>query len=599
MLPSDHRTVVVQAIVDLERKLNRTHEKEAEISEKLKQTSLGSLERLTLATRRIALAAKREASEIALVKLRSNMAPVRSLPIELLTEIFLLAVADQEEVRRSLHGQSLRLDYHWSEYNEYRMTLRTLTVQENISHVCQHWRDVSLAIPSLWQKLIFAVWETGENATQSFLNNSLIERMEVWMNRTKNVPLDVTFWSHLTPVGELWKAMRQFAHRFRSLRIYDQSVVTLQEIAGTLPPMPLLDTLHLGCLLKNENTMWKANLRFPQGIKYRLRELYLERVSLTWTQISLSRITKLVIMGRRAQMRIPYAQLNFILKAISPTLEWFAYQDQNRPNPTDDQYDSPIEFPILKTLEVAITDIRFLVHWLNAFSLPSLTRVYLDLQTETGTEFRSLTTAVKGRKSTPPEAKPRITFQKCEELTMGPCGKATTGIGDFIRTAFPALRKFHSHPEDSTFPIGEVFEALSANCPQLVEVQAYQCSFLEIHRLINTRLLNADITSLNIVHLDTVSDWSDPQIAWVSERANFLIGEGQGQPIDLMDYEDYGAEVMPQGNVFYGQPYTHVGGAHTRFLSLSDNDAEISSSSSSSSGNGNGNGDVGIEYDWR
>jgi hypothetical protein len=598
MLSSDHRKVVLEAITDLERKIDRTHEKEAEISEKLKQENEGSgdLERFRLATRRIVLTAKREASEIALVKLRSNMAPVRALPIELLTEIFLLAVADQEEVRRSLHGQSLRLDYHWTEYNEYRMTLRALTVQETISHVCQYWRNVSLAIPSLWQRLIFAVWETGQDATQSFLNDSLIVRMETWMNRTKNVPLDVTFWGHLTPVRELWKVMRQFAPRFCSLRFYDQSVTTLQEIAGNFPPMPLLETLHLGCLLKNENTMWKANLRFPHGVKYRLRELYLERVSLPWTQISFTRITKLVMMGRSAQMKIAYAQLNFILKAVSPQLEWFAYQDQNRPDTTDEPYYSHLTFPRLKTMEVAITDIRFLTYWLGAFSLPALTRVYLDLQTEIGTEFRSLLNAVKKSptsKPPRPEAKPRITFQKCEELTMGPCGKAATGIGDFIGTAFPALRKFQSHPEDSLFPISEVFETLNTCCPQLVKVRAYKCSFLETQRLISMRQLNTDLACISTIHIDNVDDWSDMEITQVSERVNFLIGEGQGQQIDLMDYEDYG--IGPShGTAFYGQSYTHVSGTHTSSLCLSENNTEMSFLSLPHLPR-----TAGTEYDWR
>ncbi|KIM29031.1 hypothetical protein M408DRAFT_8437 [Serendipita vermifera MAFF 305830] len=595
MLSQDHRRIVLRAIAELERKVRQIEAKEAQITERIRQKhGLDDLDRFTLATKRIVLSAKREASQIALVKLRSNMAAVRALPMELLTEVFLIAVADQEEVRRNLHGTPLLLDYHWNEYNEHRMTLRTLTIQEIISHVCQHWRDVSLAIPSLWQKLIFAVWANDDSGIE--LNDSLLGRMEMWLNRTKNAPLDVTFWSHKTPVLEIWKAMRHLAPRFRALRIYDQNANVIQEIVKSFPPMPLLESLHLGCKLKNENSMWKANLQIvPNTASFPLRELYVERVALPWAQVSLSHLTKLVIMGRKAQLRIPYAMLNFLLKSVAPHLHYFVFQDQNKPNLSDEPYDSAIEFPLLTTLEVNITDVRFLVHWLKVFSLPSLTRVYLDIHTETGTEFRSLLTAISTGASAGVPGKqpqqPRITFQKCEELTMGPCGRATAGIGDFVGTAFPCLRAFHSHTEDSIFPIGDVLEAFNTKCPQLVEVQANRCRFIDLHRLINMRLLNMELTSLNSVYIETVSHWSTTEVTRIRERVKLIIGDGQTQALELMDYDDARSDIMVEDAIVYGtgSALTHVGP-----LNLSDNDAEMTSSSSSEDDE-----DDAIEYDWR
>lgn len=601
MLSQDHRRIIYRAIAELERKIRQTETKEAQISEKIRQkNALDDLDRFTLATKRIVLAAKREASQIALVKLRSNMAPVRALPMELLTEIFLLAVADQEEVRRSLHGTPLILDYHWNEYNEHRMTLRTLTVQEIISHVCQHWRDVSLAIPSLWQKLIFAVWVNDENGVEQRINETLLGRMEMWLSRTRNSPLDVTFWSHKTPVLDIWKVIRHLSPRFRALRIYDQNVNTIQEIVKSFPPMPLLESLHLGCKLKNDNSMWKANLQiFPNTNTFPLQELYVERVILPWAQLSLSHLTKLMIIGRKAQLRIPYAMLNFILKTVAPTLQHFVFQDQNKPNLSDEPYDSPLEFPVLTTMEVNITDVRFLVHWLKAFSLPALTRVYLDIHTETGTEFRSLLTAIAVPKSSRPGEQPRITFQRCEELTMGPCGRVTYGIGEFIGTAFPSLRKFHSHPEDSPFPTSQVLESFNTKCPHLVEVQAYRCRFVDLHRLINMRLLNMELTSLNTVVLETVADWSTTDINRVRERVHLIIGDCQTQQTDLMEFEDYRNDIMIEDDNLYGagSALTHVSGTHVGPLNLSDNDAEMSASSSSE--DDDDDDDDAIEHDWR
>jgi hypothetical protein len=512
MLPGTHKAILLRAIAELERKIEKSKAKKAEII-----------------------------AQFDYYKGKNDLAPVRSLPVELLTEVFKLAVAAEEEEVKTIHGQPLLLDWHWNEYNENRLVPQGLTVQEKISHVCQMWREVSLATPSLWKRITIAMYAKDEFAESIQLNHNILYRMLKWIERTKNTPLDVTIFSSSTPLLEVWKIFEPMAARLQSLRVYDQKHYIIQDFVNSLPEMPLLETLHLGAsstrpYLRSINNLlpWKA----PQ-----LKELYVERIGLTWNQLPLSCITKLVILSRETHVMIPYSTFNMVLGIISPQLQTLVYQDHERPASLEGLSAAEnFVFPHLDTLEVNVLDIRYIAHWLRHFSFPSLRRVYLDIQTQTGLEFNTLLAAAmtglqgpntdkkdpaKQPMTKEEEQQQRICFQRCEELTMGPCGHAHHGLGQFIITAFPSIRNFVSHPDESRFPVDEIFALFQSHCPQLTEIAAHSCTFYPLYRLIKARSLHKNLASLSRIVLESVQTWTESNLIEIRGHVELAIEDGQ------------------------------------------------------------------------
>ncbi|KAG8822701.1 hypothetical protein FRC17_009489 [Serendipita sp. 399] len=569
MFTPEHRNILNRAITELETKVAKARAREAQIDQHINQRKgqLGDIERFRLATRRIVITAKREAAENALAKLYSHLAPIRTLPTEILAEIFQLAAAEEEAISKEVHGQPLRLDFHWNNFNEHRLIPRGLLVQEKLSHVCSYWRDVALSIPTLWHKLTFSVFTSDPDEPLIEENTGTIQRMGLWLERTKQAPLHITIFSERVPLLELWRWLLPEAPRIRVLRIYDQDATKLSQVLGTLPTMPLLECLELSSDTQSERGQRYLANSLPRLLDRgapKLRELFVEKLSLPWPHVPWSNITRLVIMSRYTILRLSFAKLSMVLEAVAPRLRYFAYQNHTKPIEAEDlgSIGKAVEFSHLNTLEVNVSDTRVLLQWLSRHCFPVLRRCYLDIETSTGLEFQNITKAVVfGTKKSPqrtmmtngndngtdeklqqPEAqpapnrgtggekeRPRITFQRCRELTMGPCGNAQHGIGRFISLCFPSLQTFHSHTEGSPFQLEEIFDAFQVSCPKLVEVSGHHADFATVHRLINARRLNPEMTALTKVSLETImiGPWTRSEVEKVREKVELVIEDGR------------------------------------------------------------------------
>ncbi|KAJ6541866.1 hypothetical protein B0H19DRAFT_327400 [Mycena capillaripes] len=89
-----------------------------------------------LKARLAAVAQLRDRERATSIALRSLLAPIRTLPIELMTEIF----------RLTIHDGPLPVDHHSSDYTRplhFKDALR-------VSHVCSDWRRVVNSTPQLW-----------------------------------------------------------------------------------------------------------------------------------------------------------------------------------------------------------------------------------------------------------------------------------------------------------------------------------------------------------------------------------------------------------------------------------------------------------------
>ncbi|KAI4526897.1 hypothetical protein K525DRAFT_264660 [Schizophyllum commune Loenen D] len=121
---------------------------------------------------------------------RSILAPIRRLPIEILSHIFSLVVRESP--------------------------LRTLQVATTISHVCTTWRNVARRHAALWTKVIVATLRDFDEYCETFLP------------LTKQVPLELR--CDVREIQEdLWDRIAPYASRWRRIKL-EGRLSTLQDL---------------------------------------------------------------------------------------------------------------------------------------------------------------------------------------------------------------------------------------------------------------------------------------------------------------------------------------------------------------------------------
>ncbi|KAJ7037700.1 hypothetical protein C8F04DRAFT_1091278 [Mycena alexandri] len=123
---------------------------------------------------------QRDRERITAAVLRHLVAPVRSLPVELLAEIFSLTIRDKEILFSA-------------RYKHFQDAYR-------VSHVCSEWQQITLCTPQLWTGTVaVTVEEAGADA----------DGLKAWLARSDPLPVPVVLagvWNleavHLPPVLE-------------------------------------------------------------------------------------------------------------------------------------------------------------------------------------------------------------------------------------------------------------------------------------------------------------------------------------------------------------------------------------------------------------
>ncbi|KAJ7726497.1 hypothetical protein B0H16DRAFT_1592421 [Mycena metata] len=202
---------------------------------------------------------QRDRGRIMAAVLRHLVAPIRSLPAELLAEIFSLTIRDKE----------LLFSSHRHHFQDaYR-----------VSHVCSEWQQIALCTPQLW---------TGTVAVTAKEAGADADGLRAWLARSDPLPMPVLLqglwdWEahHLPPVLE---ELLRVAPRWRILHI-----------DGSLPPIfyqrltgCTLDSLEAATLLpvySNDIEIAISSL----GVSPRLRKLEVNAdpsFDLPWAQLT-------------------------------------------------------------------------------------------------------------------------------------------------------------------------------------------------------------------------------------------------------------------------------------------------------------------------
>ncbi|KAE9407239.1 hypothetical protein BT96DRAFT_150934 [Gymnopus androsaceus JB14] len=152
------------------------------------------------------LTCQRDSKLVELASFRNIIAPIRRIPMEILSEIFELAHLPNDGIFHSKHD----------------IVLYT----HNFSSVCAAWRKVALATPRLWSKLCF------HEGYKSKPFESKAEQVKEWINRSRGLPLDVYLCFYREASSSFLEQILNYCHRIRTL-----------DVAGYLKPYAALFNL--------------------------------------------------------------------------------------------------------------------------------------------------------------------------------------------------------------------------------------------------------------------------------------------------------------------------------------------------------------------
>ncbi|KAJ7147167.1 hypothetical protein C8R43DRAFT_890250 [Mycena crocata] len=314
---------------------------------------------------------------------------VCSLPVELLSRIFVLGAADRELDSPFL----LRPD-------DDHCPAASADFQILVSHVCQHWRDVALRISSLWTSLHFR--EPAHIArAEAFLGRvATIHAFDILVD---TVSLDDhipgvtlcrdemrTIFALITPLVARWRAFHL------KVRANECKLIARQALS-TCGPAPRLETLQLYHFedYRTPQNLYIATYRTPvvifDNVLPALKNVSLIGVNLPWAHAPyLQHLHALELALHPDSIRPPYDAWDTMLRK-SPSLRRLRLH-YSGPRAADD-LGSRICVPALEELSLTDLDPDHLKRLLRTLELPRLATLALDLPDQ---DFTSVVEMIAG-----------------------------------------------------------------------------------------------------------------------------------------------------------------------------------------------------------
>ncbi|KAK7060157.1 hypothetical protein VNI00_000921 [Paramarasmius palmivorus] len=284
--------------------------------------------------------------------LRNTIAPINRLPNELLSTIFRYQAARLSPVlMRNRDGEGQR---GWIA----------------VTHVCRHWREVSLSTPTLW-------------ATPDLTHPTLALEM---LRRSKQVPLTILYFAHaLTPRG--WAALNQvFASLSRIARLdlsFDEDAFdSFVASANLTQPAPVLERLRF----LPGSSHGRIGLNLPQPFLANqvpsLTHVEFVGCGIPWESMLLCNVSSLtclaIYLGGGPVFQLPtYRQLLGIFGKM-PRLTKLKLSGKVLPRDREENSTIEATLPNLRALSISSATVRGCVAFLNRVSVPDCAIVELE-----------------------------------------------------------------------------------------------------------------------------------------------------------------------------------------------------------------------------
>ncbi|KAJ6466274.1 hypothetical protein C8R45DRAFT_1219390 [Mycena sanguinolenta] len=210
-----------------------------------------------------ALVKLRDSQRACVLALRYIIAPIRTLPLELLTEIFDLTIEPDTHIR----------DAH------------------RISQVCSHWRQVAHGTPRLWSRpLRIELCKKGGIPRPWIrpLEEEIADGLKVWLARSAPLPISISFGlvtENMYPI--VLAEVLAVASRSRSLIFptafdFDTPVSLVRRLAQTR--LDRLEEMNLGVINHTDHTPLAFTV--PRLRKFSIVALGETQVVVPWSQLT-------------------------------------------------------------------------------------------------------------------------------------------------------------------------------------------------------------------------------------------------------------------------------------------------------------------------
>lgn len=379
----------------------------------------------------------------------NELLPISQLPAEILVKIFLAHIAQNSD-HRPWQG------VHWF----------------NFSHVCRHWRDISLDCPSLWTTIRLV----GRTAW-------IFERL----SRTKTAPLILRAWLgeniHATTIPLITNLLAREMWRIQELQIPLKSSTTVGA-AGLLTKLKIYDTSH-------DRLAWKSFSKIIYSNDAPLLEsLDIDGNSFYWQPMCHPNLKKLSICCHSINS-FTVVDVMSALGGISSLEELHLEGCLPRDIETSGSLDLNITLPRLYSLHLS-SSLQSCINLLSHFRLPLVKLIELkgSLSGERPSNLKIARIEL-----------PFHTFRSCLfSLGYGVCRAVLDGGADITNTAYtrtdldcPRLVLETSHPDRErmlsilelfwqTLPLSQV-ESLQVNDSTRYHRPDYTKLFSQTHSL--------------------------------------------------------------------------------------------------------------------
>ncbi|KAG8220635.1 hypothetical protein J3R82DRAFT_2901 [Butyriboletus roseoflavus] len=263
-----------------------------------------------------------------------------------------------------------------------------------ISHVCRHWRQISLSMPSLWTSIFLSLP----------LTKSQLTRMSAWIIRSRNRPLDIYMdfrdpcwdWdeaSHIFGCKAMDNIIRFLVpqvSRWRSIELLTDTwapIFTFLSCTVAIESASLLQTIRVArCnefFVAQGEVFRPANLAHPvawfrggAGLCH-LRHVSLSGVHVDWARSGLAGLRELELKYHAHDVMPTLPEFRRLLSANAGlkrlvVLGWGPRMDHTLENERGSDDLQTINLPQLEELEFGFVDVAYAIDLLSLFALPNL-----------------------------------------------------------------------------------------------------------------------------------------------------------------------------------------------------------------------------------
>lgn len=301
----------------------------------------------------------------------TTMSPIHTLPIELLSRVFLLGMPDHP-------------------YPEFP-PLHVPAFEVLVSHVCRHWRDVALHTQPLWTTVHFRMKCHLDHRAPIYLSRSNRHLIDILVDTCAEDeyeegynlfrPEFKSIFDTLTPHVDRWRSL--------SLKVRDKICkVGARNALSSCGPARSLEYLQLWHIED-----WDSPERLftqigpPPVVIFdkslpALKHLSLIGVNVPWTQSPfLEDLTSIDFALHSEDVRIPYDVWAEMLSK-SPGLQKLSLRYSGPRTGLDHWPDDVIALPGMQELALTDLDPPYLHDLLRRLSMPNLTKLHLELPAE-------------------------------------------------------------------------------------------------------------------------------------------------------------------------------------------------------------------------